>query len=196
MALLGQVFGPFVVPNKATIGQYIGFRIFSQNVSTGFTRNLLIVTTFVCVQKIDPVGPNFWAILGLQMSQNSGFRPFCYKSFPLDQLTSVLLYMLISEIFLANFWAILDPKYVKILDLGHILRTFSGMWNMGFRAPILAPFFGPQISRNSGLWAFSQIVFTGFTSVLLHMLIASAYRCVQNVGIRGPILGPLWAPNK
>ena len=48
--------------------------------------------------------------------------------------------------------------------------------------------FGPKTSQNSGLWSFSQKVFTGFTSVLLHMLIASTFRGVMNMGLRGPIL--------
>ena len=53
---------------------------------------------------------------------------------------------------------------------------------------------GPKISQNWGLWSFSHKLFTGFTWVLLHMLIASTFRCVENMGRRGPILGPLWTP--
>ena len=53
---------------------------------------------------------------------------------------------------------------------------------------------GPKVSKNSGLWSLSQKVFYGFMSVLPHMLIASTFRCVENMGLRGPIFGPLWAP--
>ena len=51
-----------------------------------------------------------------------------------------------------------------------------------------------QISQNSNLWSFSQKVFTGFTSVLLHMLIASTFRGVENIGLRGPISRSFWGP--
>ena len=47
--------------------------------------------------------------------------------------------------------------------------------------------------QNSGLWSLSQKVFTDFTSVLLHMLIASTFSGVLNMGlrhVRGPMLGP------
>ena len=48
----------------------------------------------------------------------------------------------------------------------------------------------------SSVWSLSQKVFTGFTTLLLHVFIASAFRCVENMGLRGPIFGPLWAQNK
>ena len=44
--------------------------------------------------------------------------------------------------------------------------------------------FGPKISKNSSLWSFSQKVFTAFTSVLLHMLIATlGPKIGQNTGL-------------
>ena len=106
--------------------------------------------------------PNFWAILNAKVSKNSGLWSLSQTGF-----TSVLFHLLIASI-------------------------FSGVWNMGFRDPIL----DPKISQNSGLWSFSQKVFTSFTSVLLHMLIASTFRCVENMVLRGPILGPFGPPNK
>ena len=51
-----------------------------------------------------------------------------------------------------------------------------------------------KVSKNSGLWSLYQKVFTDFTSVLLHMLIASTFSIVWNMGLWGPILGPFWAP--
>ena len=45
---------------------------------------------------------------------------------------------------------------------------------------------GRKGSQNSGLWSLSQKVFAGFTSVLLHMLSASTFRGVRNMGPRGP----------
>ena len=67
----------------------------------------------------------------------------------------------------------------------------------GRQRPNFGTIMGPKISKNSGLWSFVfQKVFTGFISALLHMLIASTFRCVENMGLRGPILGPLGVPNK
>ena len=41
MAFVGQIVGPFLAPIKAKICQYIGFRLFSCKVCTGFTWNLI-----------------------------------------------------------------------------------------------------------------------------------------------------------
>ena len=54
--------------------------------------------------------------------------------------------------------------------------------------------FGPPNKSKVGLCLFSQNLFFGFTSVLLHILIASTFRCVENMGLRSPILGSLWSP--
>ena len=99
-------------------------------------------------------GPrNFWAILGLQMSQTSGFRLlWIHFSLALHAHWRCVQYG-------PNFWAILNPK----------------------------------VNQNSGLWSLSQKVFIGFTSVLLHMLIASTFK---QMGLRGPIVEPFWAPSK
>ena len=53
----------------------------------------------------------------------------------------------------------------------------------------------PKISKNSGRWSLSEKVFTGFTSVLLHKLIASTFSGVWNMSLRGPILGPKTSQN-
>ena len=37
MAPVGQIIGPFLAPNRAKIGQYMGFPLFSIKVSVGFT---------------------------------------------------------------------------------------------------------------------------------------------------------------
>ena len=41
MTIVGQIFGFFLALNRAKIGQYKAFRLFSWNVSTRFTRNLI-----------------------------------------------------------------------------------------------------------------------------------------------------------
>ena len=110
-----------------------------------------------------------------------------------------------------------DPKVSKNPEIfGHFLKffftgfpsvllhilissTFSGVWHMGIRGPILGSFWVPKISHNSGLWSFAQKVFTGFTSVLLDMFIASTFRCVENMGFRGPQINKissLWSFSK
>ena len=101
-----------------------------------------------------------------------------------------------------NIWAILDPKISQksgllshsqnVFHWIHISVTSHAHCKyfqqcVGLRGPIL----GPQTSQNSGLWSFSQ---KNFTSTLLHMLIASTFRCVENMGRRGLIFGPLWTP--
>ena len=45
---------------------------------------------------------------------------------------------------------------------------------------------GPNISKNSCLWSFSQNVSTGFASVLVYMSIWASFRDVLNIGLRGP----------
>ena len=63
--------------------------------------------------------------------------------------------------------------------------------------PNFCTIFGPKGSQNSGLWSLSQKVFTGFTSVLLHMLIASTFRarCVECEAQRPKFLGHLGPRN-
>ena len=41
LAPVGQIFRPFLSPNRVKIGQYIGFRLFPWKVSSGFTPNLI-----------------------------------------------------------------------------------------------------------------------------------------------------------
>ena len=48
---------------------------------------------------------------------------------------------------------------------------------------------GLKVRKISGVWSLSQNVFTGFTTVLLH-----TFRCVENMGLSGPIFGSFWAP--
>ena len=104
------------------------------------------------------------------MSQNSGFRIFCWKIW--SGFTSVALHA---------HW-------------GYFQRCVK----YGTQRPNFGAILVPKVRTISGVWSLSQKVFTGFTTVLLHMLIRSTFRCVVNMhmGLRGPILGPLWAPNK
>ena len=46
------------------------------------------------------------------------------------------------------------------------------------------------MSQNSGFWLFCWKVSSGFTSVLLYMLIGATFRDVYNMGPKGPIFGP------
>ena len=41
MAPMGQIFGPFLVPNRAEMCQYVGFCLFSWQISTGITWNMI-----------------------------------------------------------------------------------------------------------------------------------------------------------
>ena len=101
------------------------------------------------------------------MSKNSGFQIFCWNIS--SRFTPILLYMIIAA-------------------------TSKDVYNMGLQGPILGAILGPQISQSSFLWGLSQKVFTGFTSALLHVLIASTFRDVCYMGLRGTILGPFWVP--
>ena len=166
---VGKNFGSFLVPNKAKIGQYLAFRLFSWKFSAGFIWHFiykLVGSFFVGVENIGPKDPTFGAIWGHQKSQNSGLETFCWKAS--SEFTSILLYMLIGA-------------------------TFRHVYNMGHKCSI-SILGGFEVSKNSGVLSLSQNFFTGFTSVLLHMLIASNFRCLENMGIRGPIFGPLWVP--
>ena len=65
---------------------------------------------------------------------------------------------------------------------------------MGLRDPIFLGHFGLQISKNSGLWSFSQNISTGFVSLFVYLSIWATFRGVLNIGPIGPIstvnLGP------
>ena len=160
MAPVGQIRGPFL----AQIGQYIGFRLFSWKVSTGFTRSLLGLLLLVCKRYTTETqffGP-FWASKWVKIQVSDYF----VKTFLLDSHQSCFICSLelLSE--MCTIWA------TKAQLLGH---------------------FGPQ--SESKLW--TLVTFQDvFTSVLLHMLIASTFNGVWNMGLRDPILGPFWAPNK
>ena len=93
-------------------------------------------------------------------------------------------------ILLKNFlWIHISPH------LYALSATVRDVYNMGLKGPIFGQL-GPQISQNYFLWSLSQNVFTGFTSVLLYMFIASTFTDVWNKGIRGTIWGPFWSQNK
>ena len=66
----------------------------------------------------------------------------------------------------------------------------------GPQRPNCWPFLDPKVSQNPGLWSLSQKVSTGFTTVLLHVLIASIFSGVWNKGPTGKIMGPFWPPNE
>ena len=90
------------------------------------------------------------------------------------------------------------------MDFGHFLKKFSlvshqycftcswqelsavcGIW--ASEAQFWC-YFGPQ---NKSKFMSLAIFSNSFTKVLLHMLIGSTFICVENMGLRGPILGPL-----
>ena len=118
----------------------------------------------------------FWAILGLEMNQNLGLL-FCY-------FFSLWLSLMFSKV---------SSGFTSILLYMSIRTTFRDVYNMGFKGTVFVAILDPKVSKNAGLWSLSQKVFTGFTSALLHVLIASTFRRVENIGPGGPVLGPLRA---
>ena len=89
---------------------------------------------------------------------------------------------------------------LKSLVWIHISLTLYAHWSYfqrcveyGPQRPNFWAILGPKVRKISGVWSLPQKVFTGFTTVLLHMLIPSTFRCVENMGLRGLIFGPLWA---
>ena len=161
----------FLAPLTRKLCQYIGFCRFSWTVSAEFTWSMiykLIGATFVGVQKT----PEAKFLCHFSASQWVKMQVFEYfvKKFLLDSHQSCFI------------------CYAYYSQMGTISAS---------KAQFLGHF-GPQVhvSKNCSVWWLSQNVFTGFTSVLLHMLIASTLRCVENMGPLVPFLGPPWAPNK
>ena len=83
----------------------------------------------------------------------------------------------------------------------HISLALSAHWSYfqrcvqnGPQRPNFWAILGPKVSQICGVRSRSQKKFTGFTSALHHMLIASTFRCLENMGLRVLIVGPLWAP--
>ena len=104
------------------------------------------------------IGPRSPNILGLQMSENAGFRLFSLKVF-----------------FLVFFW-----MHTSFALSAH-WRYFQRCVQHGPQRPNFGAILDPNIIQNSELWSLFQNLFTGFTSVLLHMLIGCTFRCVQNM---------------
>ena len=101
-----------------------------------------------------------------------------------------------------NFWPPNESKFrfsnilLKRLVWTHISLALYAHWGYfqrcvkyGPQGPNFWAILGPKVRKISGVWSLSQKVFTGFTTVLLHMLIPSTFRCMENMGLRGPILG-------
>ena len=100
--------GPhFRAPNRAKIGQYIGFRLFSWNVFAIFTWNLiykLIGATFVGVWKRGTRGPNFGPFWASKWVKIQVFEYFVEKSgLDLHQSWFICALELLSE--MCNIWA-------------------------------------------------------------------------------------------
>ena len=98
------------------------------------------------------------------------------------------------------FWVILNLQTSQNSGFWTILLK-SFLWSYFQRCVEYGPqrsnfwaILDPKVSKNDGLWSLSQRGFSGFISVLLHMLIASTFNCVCNMGFRGPIFGPFWTP--
>ena len=83
------------------------------------------------------------------------------------------------------------PNESKFKLLTILLKSFPWIHiNLASKARFLVP----KMSQNASLWSLSTKAFLGLTSVLLHMFIASTFRGVENMGLRGPMFGPLWTP--
>ena len=151
------------------------------------------------------------------MGQKAGFRLFC-QNFPLDSHQSCFIcsFELHSEMYAiwspktqflgyfghqskSKFWTLVTFSkgfhwfHINITSTAHC-KYFQRCLENGPQRAKFGAILGPQISHISGLWSFSQNVFTGFTSIFLHMVIASTFTCVENMGLSSPICGPLWAP--
>ena len=94
----------------------------------------------------------------------------------------------------SKFWSLVT--FSKSFHLFHIsiashahCKNCQRCVKYGPQRPNFGAILGPLINKNSGLWSLSQKVFTGFTPIFLHMLIASTFKCVDNMG---RIFGPLW----
>ena len=158
-----------LAPNRAKIGQYIGFRLYSWKVSTGFTRNWVykpVGATFIGVYKIGPRDKIFGHFWPPNVSRKQIFDCF-HKCFLWIHI-SLALYA---------YW-----------------RYFQRCVQYGPQRPNFWVILDPKLSQNCGLWSLSQKCSIIFTSVLIHMLITSTFGGVWSMGIRGPILGPFWAP--
>ena len=152
------------------------------------------------------------------MSKNAGFRLFCLKVFCCFFLDAhQFCYMWSLELLpemctiwtsKAQFWGHFGPQcnskfwtlvtFSKCFHWFHIsiashthCKYFQQCVEYGPQMPNFEAILGPKVNQNSGIWSFCRRVFTGFTSVLLHMLIACTFRCVENMTHRCPILGPL-----
>ena len=85
---------------------------------------------------------------------------------------------------------------LKSLVWIHISLALYAHWSyfqrcakFGHQRPNFWAILGLKVRKISGVWSLSQNVFTGFTTVLLH-----TFRCVENMGLSGPIFGSFWAP--
>ena len=101
----------------------------------------------------------------------------------------------------SKFWILVT--FSKSFNMFHIVlfhmliaSTFSDVRNMDLSEPILGPFGAPKLVKFRSLVISSKQVFPGFTTVLLHMLIASTLWCIENMDLTGRIFRPLWAQNK
>ena len=111
-----------------------------------------------CVQcQYGPQGPTLWAILDSKVSPNSGL------------------------------WSRFQNLFTGFTTLHAQYKYFQWFVGYGPWRPNLGAILGSKISHNANHWSFPQNVFTGFTPVLGHMVIASTFRCVDNMGMRGRI---------
>ena len=65
--------------------------------------------------------------------------------------------------------------------IGATFRDVYNMCHKHVKGSIFGAIWDPKISKNSPLWSFSPKVSLSFTLVLLHMFIASTFRCVENM---------------
>ena len=156
----------------------------------------------VCV-KNGPCGPNFRAVFGPKWGKNMSIcrflKMFCWIHLRLHLQAhwSYFSRCIKDGPQRPKFWDHFGPPNESKLKFSNILLK-SFLWihinlalyahwsyfrkcvQYGPKGPISGPFW-------SKLWClvtFSKIL-TGFTSVLLHMRIASTFRCVENMGLFG-----------
>ena len=166
MALVGQIFGPQIGPKKVNIEVFVYFleTFLLYSLETWFTSSLELLF-YVCKR-----GAPEAQILG-------HFGPPNESKLRFSNILLKSLLWIHTSLALYAHWSYFQ-RCVKYEPQ----RT--NFWAI----------LGSKVRKISGVWSLSQKVFTGFTTVLPHILIPSTFRCVENMGLRGPIFGPLWAP--
>ena len=125
---VGKIFGPFFAPNRAKICQFIGFRLFSLKIFTGFTWNFihkLIGATFFRYVKERPKRPKFVGNFGPPNESKFRFSTILSKNSALYAHWGYFQRCVQCGLQRPNFGPFWAPKEIKSLFFGHFLKKFS-----------------------------------------------------------------------